>query len=291
MSVPRVSRVLLASCGLVGLVATGVMAAPSGAALAAARLHRAPPAIAAKEAELFDATGARELWGLQQNTQRPIASITKVMTAIVVIDAGDLGRRIRITWADAHYVCCGIAGAGLIPGDVLTARQLLYAMLLPSGADAAMALADTFGPGQAAFVHKMNQTAAALHMTGTHFTSFDGVLASNVSTPSDLMRLGQAAMSLPDLRAVVGSVTYQLSACCGHHHYFWRNRNQLLVTYSGAAGIKTGWIPASGECLLFAAVRGGRELIGVVLDSASTNTSSQSFVDATGLLNWGFAQP
>jgi D-alanyl-D-alanine carboxypeptidase (penicillin-binding protein 5/6) len=247
-----------------------------------------PPPIAAAAAEIVNVTTGRELWGREQNVVRSIASLTKVMTALVVIKSGNLDRRILITQADENYLGCCIQGAGLIPGDVLTARQLLYAMLLPSGADAALALANEFGPGVPAFVRKMNRTARSLHMSRTHFTSFDGVLPSNVSTASNLLTLGEAAMRQAAFRAVVKRGSYQLFAGHGHHYYFWRNRNQLIGNYRGADGIKTGWIPASGECLLFEAVRGTRVLIGVVLDSADSDTSNQSFYDAETLLNWGF---
>ena len=300
---------------LAGFAAVGVVAAlPSQAALAVpmppvGALHlsallraaspgvtrtgvplRPPPWIAASAAELVNVTTGRQLWGREQNVRRSIASLTKVMTALVVIKSGHLGRRILITWADENYLGCCIQGAGLIPGDVLTAVQLLNAMLLPSGADAALALAHSFGPGVRAFVRKMNKTARALHMYKTHFTSFDGVLPSNISTPSNLLTLGEAAMRLAAFRAVVRRATYQLFATRHHHYYFWRNRNQLLGNYRGAIGIKTGWIPASGECLLFEAVRGTRRLIGVVLDSADNDQSEQSFWDAETLLNWGFVR-
>ena len=270
-----------------GLIATSLVA--PAAARAVASVPREPPqGIAAAAGELVNVTTGRELWGRQQNVVRPIASITKVMTALVVIKAGDLDRRIVITQADEDYLGCCIQGAGLIPGDLLTARQLLYAMLLPSGADAARALAISYGPGVRAFVRKMNRAARDLHLTRTHFTSFDGVLSTNVSTPGNLMLLGEAAMRHATFRAVVARKSYVLGAGDRHHYYHWWNRNKLLWDYRGATGIKTGWIPASGECLLFEAVRGTRVLIGVVLDSAPTDTSNQTFTDATRLLDWGF---
>jgi D-alanyl-D-alanine carboxypeptidase (penicillin-binding protein 5/6) len=248
-----------------------------------------PQGVVAPFAELANGRTGKELWGRQQGVERPIASLTKVMTALVVIRSGDLDRDITITEADVEYPGCCIAKAGLVAGDVLTARQLLYAMLLPSGADAALALADSYGPGWRAFVRKMNSTARALHMYHTHFTSFDGVRASNVSTPSNLLALGEAAMRLPAFSNVVKRKWYQLLRTRRHHYYFWRNRNQLLWSYRGAIGIKTGWIPLSGECLLFEAVRDHHVLIGVVLDSADNDQSSQSFIDAADMLDWGFS--
>ena len=247
----------------------------------------APRGIAARAAELANAKTTRQLWGRRQYSPRPIASLTKVMTALVVAKAGDLSRRIRITRADEAYLGCCIQGAGLHVGDVLTARALLNAMLLPSGADAARALAVSYGPGWHAFVRKMNATARKLHLVGTRFTNFDGVPSSDQSTPRNLLLLGEAAMHKRVIRTVVGRRTYRIEAGPHRHAYFWQNTNLLLGRYPGAIGIKTGWTPAAGECLLFEAVHGKKRLIGVVLDSAPTKTGA-IFRDAARMLNWGF---
>lgn len=246
-----------------------------------------PAQIAARAAELANATTTRQLWGRRQYGQRPIASLTKVMTALVVVRAGDLGRRIKITRADEAYLGCCIQGAGLHVGDVLTARALLNAMLLPSGADAARALAVSYGPGWHAFVRKMNAAARKLHLVGTHFTNFDGVPSSDRSTPRNLLLLGEAAMKQRVIRTVVARRNYRITAGPHRHAYFWQNTNLLLGRYPGAIGIKTGWTGAAGECLLFEATHGKKTLIGVALDSAPTK-SGRVFTDATRMLNWGF---
>lgn len=273
-------------------VAPASLAAPAartGPATTAAAPTRHPPRfIAARAAELANGTTGKQLWGRRQYSPRPIASITKVMTALVVVRAGHLDRRIKITTADVQYARDhGETSANLHPGDILTARQLLYAMLLPSGADAAIALADSFGPGWRAFVRRMNATARRLRLVGTHFTSFDGLLSSTVSTPRNLLLLGEAAMRRPAIRDVVNRQRYVLKAAPHHRRYLWLNTNLLLGSYPGAIGIKTGWTPDAGECLLFEAVHNKRVLIGVVLDSAPTKTGA-IFTDATRLLNWGF---
>lgn len=230
----------------------------------------------------------KDLWARERTVQRPIASLTKVMTALVVIRAGHLSRRIRITQAEVNYVqTYGASNAGLHAGDILTARQLLYATLLPSGADAAMALAISYGPGISAFVAKMNALASKLRMTSTHFTNFDGLQSTDVSTPSNLLKLGEAAMREAAFRDVVTRKWYWLHAWPHRHHYLWRNTNLLLKRYPGAIGIKTGWTPAAGECLLFEATHRKKMLIGVILDSAPTN-KGVTFVDAAKLLNWAF---
>jgi D-alanyl-D-alanine carboxypeptidase (penicillin-binding protein 5/6) len=242
----------------------------------------------AAAAELANGSTGKRLWARQQYGRRPIASITKIMTALVVLRAGRLGRRIRITRADVEYVQAnGASNAGLHAGDVLTARQLLYAMLLPSGADAALALATSYGPGWQAFVRRMNAEARRLQLRRTHFTNFDGLMATDVSTPRNLLLLGEAVMRQPVFRDVVKRRFYSLHAARRHHRYLWRNSNLLLGRYPGVIGIKTGWTPVAGECLLFEATHGKRVLIGVVLDSAPTN-SGVTFTDAARMLNWGF---
>jgi D-alanyl-D-alanine carboxypeptidase (penicillin-binding protein 5/6) len=183
------------------------------------------------------------------------------------------------------------SSAGLRPGDKLTARQLLYALLLPSGADAAYALAKAYGPGLGAFVTKMNATARLLGMTRTHFSNFDGLPYptpySNYSTAANLLVLGRAAMRLPAFRSVVDQRAYRLTAGSGHHAYRWKNLNTLLGRYRGAIGIKPGYTGAAGQCLLFEATRNGHSVIGVTLHSPGS-ISTVNPADATRILNWAF---
>jgi D-alanyl-D-alanine carboxypeptidase (penicillin-binding protein 5/6) len=284
----RLLAICVATCASSLLVAF-VAAAPAGAARSApATSHRRFPAISAVAGMLVNVGTGKDLWGREQAGRRPIASITKVMTALVVIRAGHLRRRIKITQAEVNYVqTYGASNAGLHAGDILTARQLLYATLLPSGADAAMALAISYGPGLPAFVAKMNALARKLHMTSSHFTNFDGLQSTDVSTPSNLLKLGEAAMREAAFRDVVKRQWYSLHAWPHRHRYFWRNTNLLLKRYPGVVGIKTGWTPVAGECLLFEATHRHKTLIGVILDSAPTN-EGVTFVDSAKLLNWAF---
>ena len=247
----------------------------------------------AAAAELVDATTGSLLWSRNANVEHPMASITKVMTALVVIQAGDLNRKIRVTEAAEQYGQAYDPGeAGLYPGDLLTARQLLEGLLLPSGSDAAYLLATTYGPGWRAFVRKMNATAVTLGMTRTHFANFDGLPwpteYTTYSTASDLVKLGEAAMKLSAFREIVAQQSHWIGATSQHHHYYWKNTNLLLGSYPGAIGIKTGFTLGAGYCLLFAAERDQIELIGVVLNSTKTEPDLR-FTAATNLLNWGFA--
>ena len=136
-------------------------------------------------------------------------------------------------------------------GDKLTVRQLLYAMLLPSGADAAYALAEACGPGLNAFIAKMNATARLLGMTRTHFTNFDGLPYptpySNYSTAANLLILGRTAMRSALFRSIVDQRTYRIAKGSGHHAYLWHNLNPLLGRYPGAIGIKPGYTGAAAS--------------------------------------------
>src|ERR1700753_3486524 len=161
-------------------------------------------------AALENEVTGRLLWSRGLDTKRPIGSITKVMTALVVLHDGSLNREITVTQAAVAYARRNDgSSAGLHAGDQLTTQQLLEAMLLPSGCDAAYALASAYGPGLAAFVETMNATARQLGLGRTHFANADGLPVptehSTYSTPHDLLVIGRAAMAYPMFRAIVAT--------------------------------------------------------------------------------------
>jgi D-alanyl-D-alanine carboxypeptidase (penicillin-binding protein 5/6) len=255
----------------------------------------APGGVKAKGAVLADAATGQVLWGRDVDTERPMASVTKVMTALLVLQGGHLGRQIQVPKAAFSYAWkYGGETAALRPGDVLTTQELLEALLLPSGADAAYTLANAYGPGLDAFVARMNATAAQMGMKDTHFTSPDGLPypteTSTYSTPSDLLMLGLTAMRDPAFRSIVDQRLYHLPKGRGHHQYWWDNTDGLIGSYPGAVGIKSGYTDDAGHCLLFEATRNGRTLIGVVLDSPATGPAAAA-QDAEQMLNWGFRLP
>jgi serine-type D-Ala-D-Ala carboxypeptidase (penicillin-binding protein 5/6) len=276
-----------------GIVAGLALAACAVVATApAASAASGPGYVSAASAAVENAGTGQLLWSRDLNAERPIGSITKVMTALVVIEAGNLNRKITVPSSVLSYMdTYGGSSAGLVAGDKLTALQLLYALMLPSGCDAAYTLAKAYGPGLTAFVAKMNATAKKLGLKGTHFANFDGLPwpgeYSTYSTAGSLLKLGRAAMASPVFRAIAGKRTYKVAAGSGHHGYVWHNLDPLLGVYRGATGIKTGYTLAAGECLLFAATRNGHSLIGVALDSTGTGMTVNG-ADATRILNWAF---
>lgn len=290
------ARLLRASIAVALIVVAGhgivVAPAASGAQIQLPWMTTEPDAVRASGAALAEGITGTVLWSRQPNTPVPIASIAKVMTALVVINSGDLDRAIAVPREIIAY-CTEYDGstAGLAPGEVLTARQLLYAMVLPSGCDAAYALADAYGPGHDGFIARMNDTAHRMGLAGTHFTDPSGLPAptdhSTYSTPADLVTLGLRAMSAPEFRDIARSKSYHVPAGPGNRAHLWQTTNLLLHDYPGAIGIKTGWTDAAGTCLLFETVRAGIPLIGVVLHSAP-NSDVAAKDDAERMLNWAY---
>ncbi|MGW1779527.1 D-alanyl-D-alanine carboxypeptidase family protein [Streptomyces sp. NPDC002143] len=279
----------------------------AGAVLATGALTAAPaqavtvPTIAAKTGFVANnATGAA-LYNKAGTTKLSIGSTTKIMTAKVVLSQANLNLDTKVTIQKAYsdyIVAKGASSARLIVGDKVTVRQLLYGLMLPSGCDAAYALADKFGTGTTraarvkSFIGKMNTTAKALGMKNTNFDSFDGIgNGANYSTAQDLTKLGINAMKGANFRAIVKTKSYTAKTITktGSTRTMaaWTNTNTLLSTYSGAIGLKTGSGPEAKYCLVFSATRNGKTVTGTVL--ASTSASVRA-TDATKLLNYGFAK-
>ena len=238
----------------------------------------APKAVKAKAGILVDAITGQVLWARNATEVRPIASITKVMTALVVLQSGSLTRQIRVPKAVKNYVAkYGANAVGLVAGQVFTVDELLHMMLIESAADAAYTLANAYGPGLPAFIGKMNAEAARLGLTHTHFTSPDGLPypseTSTYSTPAELVSLGEIAMEYPEFAGIVKLRYYTLKKGNGHGTYSVTSSNELIGQYPGVVGIKTGFTDAAGHTLLFEAVRNGRVLIGDVLGSPPTGAA------------------
>ena len=296
----RIAGGLAAGAVIAGLIAAGGLAAPAArAATAEAKAAAAPVGVRSRLAEVANAATGADLWSRSSVTERPMGSLTKVMTAYVVLTTPGLNLNRVITVPSgivAYDERYDASTAGLRPGERYTTLQLLYAMLLPSGCDAAYTLADAYGRGLTAFIAKMNATAHELGLAKTRFADFSGLPDpgeySTYSTAHDLIALGRAAMRNKTFAAIVATREYRLSGGSAHRAHTWVNLNPLLGKVPGAIGIKTGYTSAAGQCLLFEAKRGSTTLIGVVLDSSGVNspTLAAAASDATAMLNWGFSR-
>jgi len=273
------------------VLAAFVLSSPAASAESAAPAA-AGPSVSAPWALLADPTNGVWLLSRHAFAKRPMGSITKVMTAYVVIETGGLNRVITVPQGIVNYdLKFDASTAGLVPGEKFTALQLLYAMMLPSGCDAAFTLATAYGPWNH-FLAKMNATAKRLGLPRTHFSDPAGLpnpgQYSTYSDARDLVRMGRLAMQLPLFRQIVATRSYHVAAGNGHRLHTWVNSNGLISGhYPGAIGIKPGGTAAAGACLLFEARRGTKILIGVVLDSSAFDKPGNT-ADAVNLLNWGW---
>jgi D-alanyl-D-alanine carboxypeptidase (penicillin-binding protein 5/6) len=276
------------------LVATGVLgSAPAQAA-------PAKPTITAKGGFVMNSATGKTLFSKSPDTERLTASTTKIMTAKVVLSQSNLNLNstVKIDKAYSDYIVQNnwASNAGLIVGDKVTVRQLLYGLMLPSGCDAAYALADKFGTGSTraarvkSFISKMNKMAQSLGMKHTHFDSFDGISkGSNHSTPRDLTILARSAMKSSTFKTVVKTPKYTAKTITktGATRTMkpWENTNKLLG-WSGTIGVKTGSGTEAKYCLVFAATRNGKTIVGTVLTSSSPENRT---ADVKKLMNYGFA--
>ena len=260
--IAMVIALVAAASTLAALRLSGPLPVPTVRVTAPAQLTLAPgtpPPVPspANGGFLLQAADGTELSSTAADVPRPIASVAKVMTALVVLqahplDAGSDGPALTLTGQDVTFYRDELAGDGsVVPvtaSEVLTERQLLLALLLPSANNIADTLAVWVSGGIAAFVARENSAAAALGMSASHFDDASGVSAATISTPRDLVRLAAAALEVPALAQLVQTQTATLPDGTS-----LRNLDILLAAGSDWLGLKTGWTPAAGGCLLFAA--------------------------------------
>ncbi len=239
-----------------------------------------PPDVDAVASALADLDSGRLLFQEEAKAPRPIASLTKIMTALLVIE------RTRLTEiVVASENAAGQAGAelGLQPGEERTVRELLIALLLQSANDAAVALAEHVAGSVEVFVDNMNQRALELGMRNTDFRSPSGLDDTGHSTARDLLRLASEAFLDSTFASIAATRFAKVPADEGDPRRL-QNRNALLWLYDGTIGGKTGYTGAAGFCLIAAAEQDGLRLATVVLGAPE-----QAFSEAAEILNHGFA--
>ena len=238
------------------------------------------PGLTAKTAIVFNKNTGDVIYGKNIHTKRPMGSISKLMTAIVAVDHGNLSDVVTVS---SYAASRGGTSAGLQAGEKLTLEELIYAMILPSGNDAATAIAQHVGGSEKEFVSMMNKKAKELGAKNTSYTNPRG---SDGSTPYDLAIIASYALDDPFLSRVISIYSYDLPGPKPGESRRLINVNiyALRGKMFEANGVKWGYTPSAGHCLIASARRDSRYIITVVFDSAD------HVGESVKLLEYGFQQ-
>ena len=243
------------------------------------------PDVNALSAVLIDADTGRVLWGKNENEPMAMASTTKIMTAIVTLENADINEKVTVS---KNATLAPQVKMNLQEGEELTLEQLLYALLMQSSNDAAVAIAEKVGGSVENFCAMMNKKAKELGCKDTEFVTPNGHDKGNHhSTAYDMAIIGAYAIRNEEFIRI--SNTKNISFTSNKKHYSIVNKNQLLNSYEGAIGIKTGFTGKAGHCFVGAAKRGDVTLVSVVLASGwGTAGKANKWTDTREILNYGF---
>jgi D-alanyl-D-alanine carboxypeptidase (penicillin-binding protein 5/6) len=246
------------------------------------------PSLRTKAPDLYVPSGVlmtmdgRELWARNPESRRAMASTTKIMTAVVVLEKADLNTLVTV---DKVASAVGQSSMGLVAGERIPLGELLKGVLVQSGNDAATLAAETVGGSVDSFVAMMNAKAAQLDLVNTHYANPHGLdAAGHYTSAEDLTALARYAMRNPVFRQIVG--TYTVKVRSDRYTHVLTNHNSMLKSYPGSEGVKTGWTDNAGYCVVLAVKRGGIELIGTIMGAANEPGRAQQ---AKKLFDWGFA--
>lgn len=241
------------------------------------------PQITAQTAVLMNADNGEILFEKNKDLKRPMASTTKIMTALITLEAAAVNNKV-VTITDEMVRVEG-SSMGLLPGNQLTLKSLAAGMLLVSGNDAANSAAIAIGGSTKDFADLMNKKAAFLNMKNTHFVTPSGLDDSeHYTTAHDLGILAAAAMKNPDFAKIACEKAMNVQFINPNQVRRLGNHNKLLSMYDGCVGVKTGFTKKSGRCLVSSAVKNGVQLIAVTLNAPD------DWNDHEKMLNYGFTK-
>lgn len=235
------------------------------------------PIVTAKAALMYDVVRQKALFTKEPELRLPMASLTKIMTAIVALEHSQPTDTFIVEKRDM----VGEDSMGVGPGEILTLEELLYGLILPSGNDASEVIANNYPEGREAFIQAMNDKAQALGLSNTHFTNPSGLQGDGdqYTTASDLLVITKYALSFPLFRKIAATAEYTIPYTANHKAFYLSNETNLLTTYPGVKGVKTGYTPEAGLCLVTYFDDGKNQLIGVVLNSASRRDDMREMLD------------
>ena len=223
------------------------------------------PEVTAETAVLVDLGSGEILFEKNSEQKSKIASLTKVMTAIIALEHKKKEDQILVSKRAATI---GENSMGISEDESYSLEELLYGLILHSGNDAAYAIAEGTAGDVETFVGWMNIKAKELGLNNTYFADPSGLDDASFSTPVDLVKLTRYALQNPDLREIAKTVEYEIPSSREHKYIFLQNQTNLLTTYPGVQGFKTGYTEEAGLCLITNAINEGKELVGIVLNSS-----------------------
>ena len=219
------------------------------------------PKLNSRAAVIYDRKSKKIIWGKKENEKRPMASTTKIMTAIVVLENANLSDTVTVSKKSAGT---GGSRLGLKVGDKITVNNLLYGLLMVSGNDAAVALAEYVGGSVEGFADKMNQKAKELGLENTHFVTPHGLdMADHYTTALELAEMADYAMNNEKFAEIVN--TKNITISINGRSKSLKNTNELLGNLNGVNGVKTGFTNGANRCLVTSVNRDGMNIITVVL--------------------------
>ncbi len=223
------------------------------------------PMLSASGMILMDAESGQEIFSVAPDQRRPMASLTKIMTALIILENHDLNESVMVPPIAEEVKGSTI---DIVAGQRLSVRSLLYALLLPSANDAAYTLAVHDGRTVGTFVERMNRRAETLGLKNTHFANPAGLdHPQQYSTPRDLAWLALAALKNEQFATIVGTRTARIVAEDGTE-YALKNTNEMLHYNANVFGVKTGTTDGAGECLIILFTEGDRRYLLVILGSS-----------------------
>ena len=243
------------------------------------------PKVNAISAVIVDGDTGRILWGKNENKPMAMASTTKIMTALVALENSDIKKE---TTVSKNATLASPVKMHLSVGEKMTIEQLLYAMMLQSYNDSAVAVAEAVGGSVEKFCTMMNEKAKEIGCSDTVFETPNGLDKGNHhSTAEDMSKIGVYALKNQNLMKIMNTRDYTFKS--SKTTYSFVNKDRLLSEYEGAIGMKTGFTGKAGHCFVGAANRGDVTLVSVVLASGwGTAGKSRKWIDTKALLNYGF---
>lgn len=235
------------------------------------------PDISGKSALVYDLTTRRTLYSKNPQERLPMASLTKIMTSVVGLENKRKNDKYLVTKA----ALVGEDSMGLTEGETVSFNELLYGLMLSSGNDAAETLAGNFPKGREGFIKAMNDKVKSLGLESTNFTNPTGLEGDGdqYTTAYDLLVMTSFAMNFEQFRDIISTFDYNIPETSTHKQFYLENQTNLLTSYPGVKGVKAGFTPEAGLCLVTYLDYKGHKIIGIILGSDNRRGEMKDLLD------------